>query len=276
MEIPGEALVAKLWETVADKGIANLLKPWQMRREGRASIELRREEALVMAQAERDADLIRRGEISLVEVNSPPRALADRSITREGKKRIEPYFDSNELVRMATNVALADTVRRELNVANALLHAEAELENDTQTPPDESIDNDWLFRWRDCASQVSSDELQTLWGKILAGEIKAPGSYSLRTLEFLKNLSQSEAAAITKLSQFVINEHMIFKDPDLLSNEGISFDFLLNMENLGVISGAGLNLHTTWESTETSHFICALTSNEMVLVITHDNPEKKA
>ena len=36
---------------------------------------------------------------------------------------------------------------------------------------------------------MSSEELQTLWGRTLAGEIKSPGSYSLRTLDFLKNLS---------------------------------------------------------------------------------------
>lgn len=34
MDIPGEKLIIKLWETIADKGIGSLLKPWQIRREG--------------------------------------------------------------------------------------------------------------------------------------------------------------------------------------------------------------------------------------------------
>ncbi len=51
MEFPGEKLVIKLWETVAERGIGGLFRPWQMRREGRVSIELKREELLVIAQA---------------------------------------------------------------------------------------------------------------------------------------------------------------------------------------------------------------------------------
>ena len=41
MEAPGEKLIIKLWESIADKGIGSLLKPWQIRREGRASIDLK-------------------------------------------------------------------------------------------------------------------------------------------------------------------------------------------------------------------------------------------
>ena len=47
---------------------------------------------------------------------------------------------------------------------------------------------------------MSSEELQTLWGRVLAGEIKSPGTFSLRTLEFLKNTSHEEALKIAKLA----------------------------------------------------------------------------
>ena len=62
MAWPGENLVIKLWETIADKGIGSLLKPWQMRREGRATVDIRRAELLALAQAEIDAATIRSGE----------------------------------------------------------------------------------------------------------------------------------------------------------------------------------------------------------------------
>ena len=65
MEFPGEKLVIKLWETVAEKGIGSLFKPWQMRREGRASIQLKSEELIMIAQAEHYADLIRKGKASI-------------------------------------------------------------------------------------------------------------------------------------------------------------------------------------------------------------------
>ena len=61
MQMPGETLIAKLWETLVDKGIGNLLKPLQIRREGKAYIDVKRDEILILAQANRDAEAIRRG-----------------------------------------------------------------------------------------------------------------------------------------------------------------------------------------------------------------------
>ena len=61
MEFPGEKLVIKLWETIADKGIGSLLKPWQIRREGRAFLDVRRDEMLALAQVEVDTASIRGG-----------------------------------------------------------------------------------------------------------------------------------------------------------------------------------------------------------------------
>ena len=97
-----------------------------------------------------------------------------------------------------------------------------------------TVDEDWLFRWRDAASLVSSEELQALWGRVLAGEIKSPGSFSLRTLEFLKNISHEEALTIAKLAPFVIDDNCIFRNEKLLDSEGITFGFLLKLQNLGI------------------------------------------
>ena len=55
MDLPGEKLVIKLWETLAEKGVGSLLSPWQAGRDGRARIEVRRQEILILAQAEKDA-----------------------------------------------------------------------------------------------------------------------------------------------------------------------------------------------------------------------------
>ena len=50
MEFPGEKLIVKLWETLAEKGIGALLTPWQTVREGRARNEVRRLELLLLVQ----------------------------------------------------------------------------------------------------------------------------------------------------------------------------------------------------------------------------------
>lgn len=253
MDFPGEKLVIRLWETVADKGVGNLFKPWQMRREGRASIELKRDELLAIAQAECDAELIRKGEYlpSFVRAANAHSASISQSVGE---------------------AVIAESIRREVNVTRALFHAEDSLSSEEQSPPEEKVDDDWLYRWRDSASAVSSEELQNLWGRVLAGEVKAPGSYSLRTLDFLKNLSQQEAESIAKLAQFVVGNN-IYKDDATLRTHDVSFKFLKEMQDLGVISGVeSLGVNVTWPSLDSSKFIFSLTSNSMVLVVRGDDP----
>lgn len=234
MDFSGEKLVIWLWETVAEKGIGGLFKPWQMRREGRATIQLKQEELLAIAQAERDADRIRRGEVVLEASKVPyllaPREPAPESATGDTLHSFSP-------VQYANRFMISETMRYEANATRALLYAETSLEDDPQSPPESSVSDDWLFRWSDSASQVSAEELQYLWGRLLADEIKSPGSYSLRTLEFLRNLSQREAEAIAKLSEFVVDTYIFRDATELLEKSGVTYGFLMNMQQIGVLAG---------------------------------------
>ncbi|HRB96948.1 MAG TPA: hypothetical protein PKY67_04450, partial [Nitrosomonas sp.] len=55
---------------------------------------------------------------------------------------------------------------------------------------------------------------------------------------------------------------------------GITFGFLLSMQELGVVSGVEAigGLSITWKSLEGSRYVRALTSNSMVLIATADDP----
>ena len=173
---------------------------------------------------------------------------------------------------------IAQEVRSEANVSKALLRAEAELENDPQTPPDRTVDEDWLFRWRDAAGTVSSEELQTLWGRALAGEIKSPGFFSLRTLAFLKNISHEEALKIAKSAPFVINNDFIFRNEKLLNSEGVPFGFLLDLQNLGITCGvdaAGLSVDIFGRNPDPDKFRQVLVSHDRTLIVTHEDASKK-
>ena len=188
MDLPGEKLVIRLWQTVAEKGIGGLLRPWQMGREGRAQIQLQREHIVALAQSRRDADdiLARRATLdehsNLVPTSVPPAQLPSSAPANAGP---QPAGEATR--RYLTATVEADSMRREINTSNALLHAEAALADDPGEPPPNKPEEDWLFRWRDHAGSVSSDQLQAIWRRVLAGEIKTPGSYSLRTLDFLRN-----------------------------------------------------------------------------------------
>ena len=156
LTLPGAKLLVRLWETVAEKGVGALLRPWQLRREGRALADVRREDSLSLAQTELDAEHI-----------------------RSGRKRFDASRQLVELHEQASPLAVmhrnrdAREIRGEVNVSKVILSAEAALADDPQEPPARTVDEDWLFRWRDAASLVSSEELQALWGRVLAGEIKS-------------------------------------------------------------------------------------------------------
>ena len=270
MEFPGEKLVIRLWETVTEKGIGGLMSPWQARREGWAQADIRRNERLVLAQTERDIEDIRSGR---------------KTLTPDGKL-LEPPTQDNPLesgssIQQASVIRrnrIAQEMRAEVNASKALLRAEAGLEDDPQTPPDRKVNDDWLFRWRDAASTVSSEELQTLWGRVIAGEIKSPGSFSLRTLEFLKNLSHEEALQIAKVSPFVINGRVIFRGNKQLlgESEGITFSDLLNLQDLGIVSGVEApGLENKLPSSTTEKFERALVAYNRVLLVTHEDASKK-
>jgi hypothetical protein len=261
MELPGERLVIKLWETVAEKGIGGLLRPWQIRREGRASIEVRREEMLMLAQAERQAELIRKGEHP--DYPALPRSANSIASGHETAKISMPTIEER-----ANQIAIADTIRKEVNVAKAMLYAEQVLETDGQAPPDEKVDDDWLFRWRENASQISNDKLQELWGRVLAGEIKAPGRYSLRTLDFIKNLSQQEAEYVAMLAPFVIDGAIYRLAQGMLNSAGITFGFLMKMQELGLVVGVESPMVSkNYQTLFDENLEIELISNSMMLVI---------
>ncbi|MGL5039614.1 MAG: DUF2806 domain-containing protein [Aeromonas sp.] len=271
MEWPGEKLVIRLWDTLSEKGVGSLLRPWQMKREGMAQLEVRRAELLALAQAERDAESIRNGHKQLSDFSTDLKFATASCTQQEKRTRSEPIIDLPAIIEVATRQTIDDSVRRQVNIAHAICHAEEALIDDPQDPPSKNIDDDWLFRWRDYAGDVSNDTMQTLWGRILAGEVKSPGSFSMRTLDFLRNLSQEEAKSIEHLMQFAITE-FIWRDDSL----EVSFSMLMHFQDLGVISGVeALGLTNTWKSNNQSSFVKALTSHGKAIIIKHDDPQKK-
>ena len=77
-----------------------------------------------------------------------------------------------------------------------------------QSEPDESgetISDDWLNAFETEARQKSTEEMQTYFGKILAGEIKKPGSYSTKTIRILGSLDQSTAKPFVRLCSMCIS-----------------------------------------------------------------------
>lgn len=268
---PGEKLLIKLCDTVASKGIGSLLKPWQMRREGAAAAEVKRLNSLTLAQTKIEVADIQAGKKVLLPGGKLESA-AGPAAEVEHASRVAIIAELDEIVK--ANV-LNEAFRKEVSVAKAVLYAEQELRGDAQEPSDAPVSDDWLLRWRDNAASVSSDELQSLWGKVLAGEVKSPGSYSLRTLEFLRNLSQEEAQHIEKVSPFVINAAIYKGSAEMLAAVGVTSTVLRELGDLGILSGTdGLGLSLTGKSNRADRFENTIHTSDVALFVTHADASK--
>lgn len=267
---PGEKLLIKLCDTVGSKGIGSLLKPWQMRREGAAAAEIKRFNSLTLAQTKIEVADINAGRKVLL-ANGKLAAADAITVVEQGESATR-FEIIAELEKVVEATVQKEAFRKEISVAKAILYAEQELEQETQEATDEPVSDDWLLRWRDNASSISSEELQALWGKVLAGEVKSPGAFSLRTLEFLRNISREDAALIEQVAPFVLR-HMIARPdaaPQQLGN--LHFTHFMELQNLGILSGVdAIGISTQIPSSTHTKFEKVLTCHGRVLLITHDD-----
>ena len=129
--------------------------------------------------------------------------------------------------------------KKQLNIENVTAFAAEELKNE---PPvtDEPVDEDWTTRFFRIVEEVSNEEMQALWGKILAGEIKQPKTYSLRTLELIRNLSKREADIFMKVANFAISsggKNYIFKGKD---TKALSEKYNITYMDIALLTEVGL------------------------------------
>ena len=117
------------------------------------------------------------------------------------------------------NYMLAREKRKLNNVQNVVEQAQQHFVEGEQVS-DEIVNADWINRFFTIVEDVSDVEMQQLWARILAGEIKRPKSYSLRTLELLRNLSQKEAEVITVTSGYLL-DNMYLCAGDVLGADAI-------------------------------------------------------
>tara|TARA_R110002167_G_scaffold81072_1_gene222265 strand:+ start:8446 stop:9345 length:900 start_codon:yes stop_codon:yes gene_type:complete len=89
--------------------------------------------------------------------------------------------------------------RKIINLENILSKAINFCLDEGQT---DDIDPDWFFSFIKMAEEIYSPPMQELWGKIFAVESGKPGSFSLNTLQLLKQLTQKDAVIFRRAVNF--------------------------------------------------------------------------
>ena len=154
---------------------------------------------------------------------------------------------AEKIIRERVNLdAISAVAINELNKAGS----ESSTDQSADSREEKTINDDWLNSFENEASQKSTQEMQLLFGRILAGEIKKPGLYSIKTVKLLGELDQSVAILFRKLcsvsvilghlpSKYIRDARVCFLNEKLgketLIKYGFGFDELNILEEYGLV-----------------------------------------
>ena len=144
-------------------------RPWIIRRDAAATSDA----TVILAKAEAERETLL-GEARI--------GVAQRALERLSVKEISRQENLEQIAHKAADEAAQFP----------------EEEREADKPP---IDPDWMARFVNKAQDVSNEDMQQLWARIVAGEVHTPGKFSLRTLDKLSNITKEEAHIFNKLCE---------------------------------------------------------------------------
>ncbi|MBS7699166.1 MULTISPECIES: DUF2806 domain-containing protein [unclassified Chelatococcus] len=140
------------------------------------------------------------------------------------------------MVQRAADTFAAGILKKQVNrEAVARVAVEHLNEGDPIDPTSTGPTDDWLNFFDTIAERATSEALRDVLGRILNGEIRKPGSFSLSTIQFMSVLDKDVAVVIENMFQHIAYEDFIpfpnrfdytddFRKKSLLSQYGILTD----------------------------------------------------
>lgn len=146
------------------------------------------------------------------------------------------YKDENALPTM---LEVKNTEENE-NLAGCAIEAIKESLGHDEQGEDSPISEKFFARWRSEAIYAASYEERQLWGKILSQESHQPGSFSLRTLDILKNMDRDTGLLFERACDYVVFDKKILINIDKDFGDSANAVYSLNRVDLDVLSNLGL------------------------------------
>jgi hypothetical protein len=133
----------------------------------------------------------------------------------------------------------------------AIKALEAHGSEDEAEPNEAPMDEDWLNVFGSHAEKASSEQLRHLWGKILAGEIRRPGAFSLTTLRVIAELDQHIARTFEEAVKLRLDGGLL---PKVGKMEGRRLIDLTFLEEVGLLQEVHGSLKWKWNPNDEGHF----------------------
>lgn len=128
---------------------------------------------------------------------------------------------------------------------------------------------DWIHIYFESAKNTSDTYMQSAWAKVLAKELSEPGSFSYKTLDALKNMSENEFRLFEKLSAMSMYGAIV--KGDYLDNHGFDWMTLQKLKEYGLISLDSSQRLVDVEANDTA----IQTINDQYLILFTNSKNKK-
>jgi Protein of unknown function (DUF2806) len=153
------------------------------------------------------------------------------------KIRAVSRIEITELERRAMSRLFAEEAKKQHNIEAITLKALPDVSPESKP---EKMEDDWIANFFDKCRLISDEQMQSLWGRILAGEANSPGKFSKRTVNLVGNLDKSDAALFSTLCSFVfeigVPTVLIFDFSHKIYNDaGIFFSGVDHLESAGLL-----------------------------------------
>jgi len=148
----------------------------------------------------------------------------------------EAEIKSTELrYRAASRIGYLE-IRRQQIIESIISKAKNQLPETVSKRP---VDEDWIFQFFEIAKDVSNQDMQELWARILAGEVGEPGSFSPRTLHLVRLLKPDDANLFSKLCDYVSDEYIVLRHriiDDYFIEHMFPHSDLFHLQSLGLVT----------------------------------------
>jgi hypothetical protein len=157
--------------------------------------------------------------------------------------KAESDINIHELKQRALSRFVAEETKKQDNMEKITEKALPLLHEDSDP---KKMEDDWITNFFDKCRIISDTEMQTLWAKLLAGEANSPGEFSKRTVNLLGSLDKVDAQLFSRICGFVwtIEDFdvplIIQKNDTIYKNNGIKFDMLNHLDDIGLITYSGV------------------------------------
>lgn len=171
-----------------------------------------------------------------------PKEYIEKASEKFASKIVKEQINLDKIVLNASNDLKVESPQLSQSEQNGTTEASTKGEYKT-------IDDDWLNEFENHAKLKSSDDMRLLFGKILSGEIRKPGSFSIKAIKIMSQLDNAAARLFRNFcsiaTQLKVAEFNAILDARVISLNGNAAantlaQFGLQFSDLNVLAEYGL------------------------------------